>query len=320
MPAATVGAFQRLTGVDLGFVPLVRSPQVDRAAAELGARAFTSGGAVHLPAGAGPVDGAEAQALLAHELAHVAQQRALGPLASEVGAHGGELEAIALAAERVMRGEAVDFPGPGGVLGSLARPGATSGLAAAGPGSGTGTTHGPAAAQPTNGLAGGLSWTPDAGFHSMTASAQQDHTADTMISEAIPPQRSTQRAPLVTPDEVYASTDDLPPVTPSIEPPEPPDFVERALSPAQLTEQLAGLRARVDDGQGTDDPQQPSGQLTAAQIAAHVSRYLSGRFVSMEDPHELDLLAGRIYDRLRSRLRTELLVDRERSGLLTEFR
>jgi Domain of unknown function (DUF4157) len=42
-------------------------------------------------------------------------------------------------------------------------------------------------------------------------------------------------------------------------------------------------------------------------------------------PHELDSahleeLTQRIYDRLRSRLRTELLIDRERAGLLTDFR
>jgi hypothetical protein len=35
---------------------------------------------------------------------------------------------------------------------------------------------------------------------------------------------------------------------------------------------------------------------------------------------DLDELATRIYDRLRSRLRLELLVDRERAGLLTDFR
>jgi hypothetical protein len=35
---------------------------------------------------------------------------------------------------------------------------------------------------------------------------------------------------------------------------------------------------------------------------------------------DLDELATRLYDRLRSRLRTELLVDRERAGLLTDFR
>ena len=42
--------------------------------------------------------------------------------------------------------------------------------------------------------------------------------------------------------------------------------------------------------------------------------------VAEMDGVELDDLAARLYDRLRSRLRTELLVDRERAGLLTDFR
>ena len=35
---------------------------------------------------------------------------------------------------------------------------------------------------------------------------------------------------------------------------------------------------------------------------------------------DLDALAGRLYDRIRSRLKTELLVDRERAGFLTDLR
>jgi hypothetical protein len=34
----------------------------------------------------------------------------------------------------------------------------------------------------------------------------------------------------------------------------------------------------------------------------------------------LDELSTRLYDRLRSRLRLELLIDRERAGLLSDFR
>jgi hypothetical protein len=45
----------------------------------------------------------------------------------------------------------------------------------------------------------------------------------------------------------------------------------------------------------------------------------SGSIAEM-DGVELDELAARLYDRLRSRLRTELLVDRERAGMLTDFR
>jgi hypothetical protein len=35
---------------------------------------------------------------------------------------------------------------------------------------------------------------------------------------------------------------------------------------------------------------------------------------------ELDDLAHQLYDRLRSRLRLELLIDRERAGLITDLR
>ena len=35
---------------------------------------------------------------------------------------------------------------------------------------------------------------------------------------------------------------------------------------------------------------------------------------------DLDQVAGALYDRLRTRLRRELLIDRERAGLLTDFR
>jgi len=40
------------------------------------------------------------------------------------------------------------------------------------------------------------------------------------------------------------------------------------------------------------------------------------------DPERIDLdeLAVRMYDRLRTRLRQELLVDRERAGMLSDFR
>jgi hypothetical protein len=34
----------------------------------------------------------------------------------------------------------------------------------------------------------------------------------------------------------------------------------------------------------------------------------------------MDELAGKLYDRIRNRLKTELLVDRERAGVLTDLR
>ena len=38
------------------------------------------------------------------------------------------------------------------------------------------------------------------------------------------------------------------------------------------------------------------------------------------DDTQMDELAGKLYDKIRSRLRNELLVDRERAGFLTDLR
>jgi len=40
---------------------------------------------------------------------------------------------------------------------------------------------------------------------------------------------------------------------------------------------------------------------------------------STSDGHDLEQLANRLYDRIRSRLDRELLVDRERAALLTDL-
>jgi len=48
------------------------------------------------------------------------------------------------------------------------------------------------------------------------------------------------------------------------------------------------------------------GAAAAAEPAAH--------------DEAMDALAGKLYDRIRSRLKSELLVDRERAGLLTDLR
>jgi len=290
VPPAAVSSFQRLTGIDLGFVPMLRGPRVARAAAELGARAYTSGGTVHLPADAGPADRADTHALLAHELTHVAQQRALGSVASEVGGHGGELEAIAQAVERAARGESVDLPGLSGANGLL------GGLGGGGGGG------------------GGLSWTPADGFVSEVPPPARD---DGPREEYAPP----QRAPLATaPDDVYSSTDEPPPATPPVEPPEPSGYQETAMSPEELTAAIARIDGQIGSLPAGTQPSQATRALSADSVARIVARQLSGQYISMDDPHDLDTLAGRIYERLRNQLRMELLVDHERGGMLTEFR
>ncbi|MGB3444410.1 MAG: DUF4157 domain-containing protein, partial [Actinophytocola sp.] len=77
-----------------------------------------------------------------------------------------------------------------------------------------------------------------------------------------------------------------------------------------------------------DEPQQTDGtsatQLPGARDQATASA-TAGTAEADEQPIavsrlDLDELSERLYDRLRSRLRLELLVDRERAGLLTDFR
>lgn len=70
-------------------------------AESLDAKAFTHQGEIYLPASHGPIGSPGARSLLAHELTHVAQQRAFGSrLPQEHTSHGQELESHAAAAER----------------------------------------------------------------------------------------------------------------------------------------------------------------------------------------------------------------------------
>ncbi|MFC5291347.1 DUF4157 domain-containing protein [Actinokineospora guangxiensis] len=100
--AAEVG---RVTGAELGDVPVFRGSAVDRAAGERGARAFAKDGAVFLPESAGAVNSGRARALIAHELVHVAQQRRVGRVPD--GEVGRRMEAEAVAVERRYESTAV---------------------------------------------------------------------------------------------------------------------------------------------------------------------------------------------------------------------
>src|SRR6185295_15912101 len=77
-------------------VKVHRSPESGSAAKSMQARAFTTGGEIHLPSEHGPLDREPARSLVAHELVHVAQQRQLGAnLPTEDSHHGRELESQA---------------------------------------------------------------------------------------------------------------------------------------------------------------------------------------------------------------------------------
>ena len=105
VPYELLDAVRRAQGIDVSDVPIRRGPEVADEARSLGARSFTRGGEVFLPAQEGPPDRPVTRGLLAHELTHAAQQRVLGPaLPAEDSYAGRALEAQALAAERWARG------------------------------------------------------------------------------------------------------------------------------------------------------------------------------------------------------------------------
>ena len=74
----------------------------------------------------------------------------------------------------------------------------------------------------------------------------------------------------------------------------------------------------------TDSCRNPQPNADAAAQAQSVQRAAAAEAPAVtggpQSPEALDELAGRLYDRLRARLRDELLIDRERAGLLTDVR
>jgi hypothetical protein len=156
-------------GVELDRVLVHRGPEIDRRAQDLGAAAYAVDDAVHVGSAAGPDDSAEARALVAHELTHVAQQRRLGSaLPEEASVAGGELEAEALAVEQAVRyGAALPDlthprraersgagPDPGGVVRAAAGPRRSPARGEGGPGSDPGrpmAAFGQAVGVPENG-------------------------------------------------------------------------------------------------------------------------------------------------------------------------
>jgi hypothetical protein len=88
-------------------------------------------------------------------------------------------------------------------------------------------------------------------------------------------------------------------------------------------------------GAGAHDAAHPAAHATDAAhpatgaAGAHGDAHAAGHAGSaahesvdhiVSDPYALDELANRLYPNIRTRLRQELLIDRERAGLLADFR
>jgi hypothetical protein len=104
--------------------------------------------------------------------------------------------------------------------------------------------------------------------------------------------------------------------------------VEKAVAAAPFAEQPGALPGAAGPGDATggalfaqpalDAPAAPTSGFGASPAVAAAGADPAPPAAPSEG--ELDDLAHRLYDRLRSRLRLELLIDRERAGLITDLR
>jgi hypothetical protein len=305
--AATVG---RLHRADVTDVQVRRDREAELLAASEHARAVTRGGEVFIPASEGRLDAGPGSGLLAHELTHVIQQRRLGrsvPL--EHSPAGRRLEADAAMTERHVRGD----------LGAPAPP--------------------PTAAEPpSEPVAAPQHAAGDEGDEAATArDIQEDLVASGRAFRMpdgslvfpgagghFPEQRST-------PAQTAVATQRAPDVLESAEPPaaEPTEASGPAagadpglahaqeLWPAPAPAPSVGA---VPPAAGDRPPETatssaafaPAGETPATAPAAPATEEAA--------PIDLDDLARRIFGQVRTQLRSELLIDRERAGLLTDFR
>ncbi len=311
-PHAVTAEVGRLHRADVGSVRVHRGNEAERVAADARARAVTRGGEVFIPDSAGRLDSGAGRGLLAHELTHVIQQRRLGtsvPL--EHSRAGRRLESEASMTERHVRGDA----------------GAPAPPAAAQP-----ATPAPAAAPPAApGDDDDARETARDIQDELIASGRAFRMPDGSIvfpgsGMHLPEQRPSQTQPAVVmqraPDESAPfSADEPPPAggsadTPASDTgflpmPEMPVTSNAAPSPAGAPAPMQSRPQPIAAAapSSTESPSVDTGPQEAPTPAPEPT-----------PPIDIDDLARRVYGQVRTQLRSELLIDRERAGLLTDFR
>jgi len=264
VPSATVARFEGLTGIDLGFVPVNRAPTVRRTASEIGARAYTHSGTVHMPDDLGELDRIDNEGLLLHELAHVAQERR--------GAESADLEdweRQAALVERAFRGEPV----------------------------------------------------PDDWSHTFEQFTDVPMHSWSAESGFVRDQPTTGAGPVVQRRPLFeaASPAELPPET--VAAPGVPELVDTS----QARELVYATAGNTGSEPSHGEPEPPTSMALRLDdddleaVAARVREGLVVPALDVDDPITLERLAHNLYGHVRGLLRQELLVDRERSGVLTEF-
>lgn len=265
-------------GETLADVRVHRGPEVGEAARSISARAFATGGEVFLPDEHGPTNSGEGRKVLSHELTHVVQQRRLGGnLPSEDSPEGAQLEQQARE------------------VGGQASPPVT---------------------------ARKLPATPSSVGSRSVGSQRMPGTMPARPARSLPASAPSAPAPS------GASATDLGPG-------------EQAAVVARIQAAAAGAgvptevgHSAAPDGGGTGgvqrmaSPSPPasdrptnasspaSGSTPAGAALTSATTASAAPAAATRSANELDELAGQLYPRFRSRLRNELLSDRERSGRL----
>jgi hypothetical protein len=307
--AATVG---RLHRADVTDVRVRRDREAELLAASEHARAVTRGGEVFIPASEGRLDSGSGSGLLAHELTHVIQQRRLGrsiPLEHSPG--GRRLEADAAITERHVRGDP-GAPAPQPTAVEPPAPVVTASQPAADEFDDAATARdiqddlvasGRAFRMPDGSLV-----FPGGGGH---LPEQQTMPVQSGVAiQRAPEEPSAADSPGAAP---FAAPDAAP--TPGSSPwsfpapaprssPSAPSFI--AQPPPTAAQQP------LESG--------PSSAVAAPAPANSADAAGAARATEEAAPIDLDDLARRVYGQVRTQLRSELLIDRERAGLLTDFR
>ena len=349
--------FRGITGADVSNVVVHRGAAAAADAARLGAASFAQGEVVALPASAGPLSDDRARGLLAHELTHVVQQRRLrGEVPVESSAAGQALEREAQSVERHIRDEHVAprptvAPSPPPEAPKLEGGPALSAedhqaiVAAANrmvaDGRATSDGHGglvfdfadsdarprahagrdesaPAAIQPLAASAGGPAGTASA------APLQPPPTA----TAARVQRAEAPAAPLPAPSSADGDLD-TPPAGPAIHPTfSRPALPSRPAMPAGGLGVDAWPSAQPTPQTPSPAPSRPpaeSSLVTESPVSIESQPSTDSQpppETAASQPPQIDLddLAKRLYDKVRRQIKTELLIERERVGLIADLR
>ena len=214
MPPDLVTAFRKSHGADVSDVPVHRGRRAAERAQAIEAGAFTSDGEVFLPAEAGPLTEPTARGILAHELAHVVQQRTLGStLPDERTAAGQRLETDARAHEEWAKTGAIGAPpvglhaaspqehapGPAMIHPKVQRtPRSTAAVEPTSTPTSTSASSTPTSSTPTSTSSSSTSSTTSTGSSSLSSTSSSD-TADLVGGVRLPDNTWTQRHDAITP-------------------------------------------------------------------------------------------------------------------------